>query len=166
MAIYDVLVGSKSRKLMDKPPSRTMSFPGRVQTCIVSPHTRLTISNKSVPHQQEWQTIPTLAQASKPTTLSVGKSRCSALRAMASRIYQIHVNFTTSLKCTTMRPTHTISSIAISTFQTLPDVLEQFEVSVPPYTAAQMDTTLHADLCRLARIGRRMIAETSTSIHL
>jgi hypothetical protein len=84
---------------------------------------------------------------------------------MVSRSNRIHVDIATSLKCTTTRPTRVIPSIAMSTFQTLPDVLEQFEVSVLPYTAALMDSTLHADLCRLARIGRRMIAETSTSIH-
>jgi hypothetical protein len=84
---------------------------------------------------------------------------------MASRSHQIHVDIATSLKCTTTRPTHVIPSIAMSTCQTLPDVLEHFEVSVLPCTAAQMDSTLHANLCRLARIGRRIIAETSTSIH-
>jgi hypothetical protein len=84
---------------------------------------------------------------------------------MASRTHRIHVDIATSLKCTTTRPTHVIPGIAMSTFQSLPDVLEQHEVSVLPYTAALMGSTLHADLCRLSRIGERMIAETSTSIH-
>jgi hypothetical protein len=71
---------------------------------------------------------------------------------MVSRSNRIHVDIATSLKCTTTRPTRVIPSIAMSTFQTLPDVLEQFEVSVLPYTAVPMDSILHADLCRLARI--------------
>jgi hypothetical protein len=84
---------------------------------------------------------------------------------MTSRTHRIHVDIVTSLKCTTTRLTRIIPGIVMSTFQTLPDVLEQYEVSVLSYTVALMDSTLHADLCRLTRIGKRMIAETSTSIH-
>jgi hypothetical protein len=63
---------------------------------------------------------------------------------------------------------HDVLSIVTSTSRTLPDVLEQFEDSVACDTAAQMDTTLHADfeLSTIPPSAHTSLLSTQPDVHI